>query len=316
MNKKTAAVLCVILVVLIVVIALLVQRQEKRQAEYMSQLISEAKPYEKEIEAIRAELEARKKALTEAPTVSSVIIGFLPGSTDDISKVKELTAGYDFTPLIILDCAMDEEALQNIARAAISQGFDLALAGMTFDQAILEQANALRAVLPAYGYDKTVSFLLRYPFDTEANREMLGQHGYTNLIRYSSSLYSGVDGQGVTYISYGLLTSPEKYANVVSQIAAAHSYTVAVFDFTADHGMNEPEACITDFLELTDSQVTDREMVYTHITDAFRAVKDADSAYKQRQEEFQQYQSEQQKRIEELEAIISEIYSRWGAYKG
>lgn len=316
MKKILAIVFSILLLVLAGVMILQNKQQEDRRAEHMAQLVSEAKPYQKEIDAIRSELAKRENEIKVAPPVSSGIIGFLPTSAEDVSTVKELTAGYDFTPLMILDCAMDEEALQDIARMAINENFDLILAGMTFDQKVLKKADSLRAVLPEYGYEKEVSFFLRYPSDTKENREMLRQHGYQKLVVYSTTLDSGVNEQGVTYVSYGFAPSSDTDFNLITQTVAAHSYTVMIFDFADINSNKNGEAYVNRFLEIADNLVSNGEMQYTDIAAAFQAVAEADSTYKTRREEFEQYKLEQQKHIEELEKIISEIYSHWNEYEG
>ena len=311
MKKILAAVLSVLLLVLAVVLVFQNQRQENRRAQQIAHLVAEAKPYYEEIEAIRAELEKREREIKLVPPVSSGIIGFLPTSAEDVSTVKKLSAGYDFTPLMILDCAMDADTLQDIAQMSIHENFNLVLAGMTFDRQILEKADALRAILPEYGYAQEVGFFLRYSSDTAENREILGQHGYRNLIRYNSALQSGVDGQGITCLSYGFATSPDTIDSFVSQVAAAHSYTVIALDFATIHGMVNGESFIADLLDAVERRVSAGEMKFADISEAFHAVAEADRIYKERREEYEQYKLEQQARMDELTQIISEIYRHW-----
>ena len=59
-----------------------------------------------------------------------------------------------------------------------------------------------------------------------------------------------------------------------------------------------------------DSRVSSGELVYTDLAEAFDAVVGSESLSRKRQEEFEQYKAEQQQRMDELEEIISEIYSR------
>lgn len=309
--KRTFSVAPIILLAVLLGGLLLWNKQnENRRAEHMEQLQAEARPYYQEMTAIRLELQRREKEIKIAHDVSGVLIGFVPASADDLEAVKAFTDGYGFTPLIIIDCAMEEADLQDIVRKSIEAGWDLMPAGITFDQAVLERADSIRTLLPEYSYGTAPAFLLRRAYDTAENRETLRQHGYQRLVRYSDSLSAAVDEFGAPYIAYGFVRSPNVSSDLVSRLVAAHTLMTLVFDFADLAQGTTDETIVTDYLKAVDSRVSSGELVYTDLAEAFDAVVEGESLARKRQEEFEQYKAEQQQRMDELEEIISEIYSR------
>lgn len=310
MKRLFTNVLIIVLAVLLGMLLFLDKKQENRRAAHMVQLQNEARSYNQEIDDIRSELKKRESEIKRTSDVSGAIIGFVPTSAEDVSTIKNLTAGYRFTPLLILDCAMDEDTLKVVAREAVEEHYDLILAGITFDQEVVKTADSIQALLPEYGYNKEPAFFLRHSFDTKENLEVLLQHGFQRLVRYNDSLSSGVADSGVPYLSYGFIRSSSAYPNFISQVVDAHSYTIMTFDFQDIRSGAVKTADITDFLVKVDSQVSAGKMLFTDLSEAFDAVVEREGLSKRCQEEFEEYRVEQQKRIEELEKIISEIYSR------
>ena len=310
MKKVFSIALVLLLAILLGGILLWNQQTERRNAARLQQLQREAQPYYQEMTAIRLELQRREREIKIAHDVSGVIIGFVPASADDLAAVKAFADGYSFTPLIILDCAKEEVDLQDIARRSIEAGWNLMLAGITFDQAVLERADSIRALLPEYGDGTEPAFLLRHTYDTAENREALRQHGYQRLVRYSDSLIADVDEFGAPYIAYGFVRSPNASSDLVSRLVAAHTLMTLLVDFTDLSQGTSDETIVTDYLKAVDSRVSSGELVYTDLAEAFDAVVGSESLSRKRQEEFEQYKAEQQQRMDELEEIISEIYSR------
>ena len=310
MKKTLSVVLIILLAGLLGGLLFWDKQDEARRTARMEQLQREARPYYQEITAIRNELQNQEREIRITHDVSGVIIGFVPAAADDVSTVKALTAGYGFTPLIILDCAKEETVLQDIVRRTVDEGWNLMLAGITFDQTVLERADFICTLLPEYGYETEPAFLLRRAYDTNENRETLRQHGYQYLVRYTDSLIADVDEFGTPYIAYGFVRSPNTYSNLVNQIVAAHTMMNMVFDFEDLAQGTIDETIITDYLKAVETQVSTGKLVYTDLTEAFDAVVEGESLSRRRQEAYEQYKEEQQKRIDELEEIISEIYSR------
>lgn len=309
--KKVLCVIFSIIILAFLGVMLIMDRQQKnRQAEHIEQLKKEARSYEKEIEQIRLEIEERRKEVAASSEVSSAIIGFVPTSVVDIEMVKEIKAELQFTPLIVLDCALEEYMLQGIAQAAMIEGYDLIFSGMTFDAGVLEKADNIRNFMNENGYNKESAFFLEQGCDTPENREQLKQHGYKNMVRYSESFDSGIDDSGDPFISYDFIRDSKADVNYIKKVVSAHSYIVMTFNFSDIYNGVVEQTDIAVFLGAVEKSVASNTMKYMDLAGAFNAVVEKDRVAKENEE----YEIAQQQRIEELEKMISEIYSRWDEY--
>lgn len=305
MKKILSSALIVLLALGLVVLLLWDHQSEQKRAADLNQLQRETMPYIQEITAIRQELKQRESEINVTSDVSGLIVGFVPTSREEVAVVKEISTEYSFAPLIVLDCAMDDASVQEIAHRTILEGLDLLLTGMSFDQAVLERADSVRTLLQECGYQKEPAFLLRNAFDTEGNLELLRQHGYRSLVRYDDSLGTGVDDFGVPHICYGFVRSSDASSGFISRIAAAHSHVLVLFSFADLNSKAISPAIITETLEAIEKQEAEGKLVYTTPEEAFSAVAEAKNLSRKRREEFEQYKAEQEKRIDELEEIIS-----------
>lgn len=307
MKRILSCALIALLVLALVVLLLWDNQSDQKRAAELAQLQSETMPYVQEIAAIRQELKQRESEINVTSDVSGVIVSFVPTSREELTLVKEISAEYSLTPLVVLDCAMDDASVQEIAHRSLLEDLDLLLTGMHFDQTVLERADSVRSFLREGGYGKEPAFLLRNSFDTEKNLELLRQHGYRSLVRYSDSLAVGVDDFGVPYICYGFVRSSDASSGFISRIAAAHSNVLVLFSFEDLNSKTISPAMITETLEAIKMQEADGKLVYTTLEEAFISVAEAKSLSQKRREEFEQYKAKREKRIDELEEIISGI---------
>lgn len=314
MKKSICIVLIILLTALMGTMLILDKHQESKQNHHVKELQNEAEPYEKELSQIRLELEEKKAVIESLPDVSGTMIGFVPNTADDIASIKEVTDGHSFTPLVLLDCAKDEATLQSIAQRAVQEGYDLILAGITFDASVVEKADAIKAFLTDYFGAQDPVFLLRNTYDTEGNRAILKQHGYEKLVRYSDSLSAGVDDAGIPYLAYGFIRSSGAYGNYINQAAAAKSFSITVFDFADIQRGAIGKTDIANYIEAVDKKVSAEEMLYTNLKSAFQAVAEGGSISSGTENDYEKYEKKQQDRIKELEEIIAEIYNRWDEY--
>lgn len=228
--------------------------------------------------------------------------------------VKELTEDYDFTPVIILDCSMDESVLRKIINKSVAEKYEIIAVGMTFDTNVLKRADTIKTLLTKYGDKQESAFFLRSICDTVENRDALKQHGYKNFVRYSESLTSEVDDSGVPCICYAFIKPSVVYSSLVSQISTICSYTVLTIDFSDIHSDDISKTDITELLTIIENQVSAEKLRYKNLTESFSDVVESEKLAQKRKEEYEQYKAEKQKRIDELEKIIDEIYSHRDEY--
>ena len=311
--KKTVS--CVVVLLLAAVLAgLLVvnRRQDQRHAAHMQQLQAEARPYEREISQIRSDLAQREQAIQTSDDTSGILFGFVPTTVDDLAQIDKLAAAYDIAPVIILDCSQEKATLTALLQKAAARNYEVVFAGLQFDEDILQTADELKALLAQTDEHQSPAFLLRRTVDTKANRQLLQQHGYTDLILYTDSLQSGMLDNGDPYICYGFFRSPSYYPDYLAQIVSAHTMMLASFDFAAIHDGTLKITDVENFIALADKRKTADELRYMgRLSSAFQAAADQNATQQERQEAYETYQAEQEKRIAELEEKINAIYDHW-----
>lgn len=98
--------------------------------------------------------------------------------------------------------------LTAILKKAVEKDYEVVLAGLQFDESILQTADEMKDLLAQMDDTKSPAFLLRNNVNTEENRNLLNEHGYTELILYDDSLQAGMQKMGNHHICYGFSSSP------------------------------------------------------------------------------------------------------------
>lgn len=314
MKRKTLLIVVFLLAVVLFGLFFVNHRQEQRQAAHMQQLQKEAMPYEQEINDIRSELAQKQRAINTKEDASGILFGFVPASADDFTEIDKLAAEHSFTPVIILDCSQEKDVLTAILKKAVEKDYEVVLAGLQFDESILQTADEMKDLLVQMDDTKSPAFLLRNNVNTEKNRNLLNEHGYTELILYDDSLKAGMQENGKPYICYGFFRQPGYYSDYISQVVTAHTMMLASFDFSTIQSGTLQISDIERFMTLTDDQKAANELRYVDLNSAFQAVADQNTTRQDQQEAYEKYEAEQEKLIQELEEKISAIYSRWDEY--
>ena len=313
--KKTASYIVVLLLTAVLAGMFFVNhRQAQRRAAHMQQLQAEARPYEREIKEIRLELAQRERAIKTQTDTSGILFGFLPTSTDDFAEIDKLASAHAITPVILLDCSQEKEALTAILKNTVDRNYEVVLAGLQFDDNILQTADEMKDTLAQLNDAKSPAFLLRSNENTEENRNLLNEHGYTELILYDDSLQAGMQENGKPYICYGFFRQPVYYSDYISQVVTAHTIMLAAFNFSTIQSGTLQISDVERFMTMADDRKAANELRYVDLNSAFQAVADQNATRQERQETYEKYEAEQEKRIQELEEKISAIYSRWDEY--
>ena len=314
MKRKTLSIVVFLLAVVLFGLLFVNHRQEQRQAAHMQQLQKEARSYQLEIDEIRSDLAQRELAVKTTEDTSGILFGFVPASTANFAEIDKLAAEHSLTPVIILDCSQEKDVLTAILKKAVEKDYEVVLAGLQFDESILQTADEMKDSLAQLDDTKSPVFLLRNSVNTEKNRNLLNEHGYTELILYDDSLKAGMQENGKPYICYGFFKQPVYYSDYISQVVTAHTMMLASFDFsTIQSGMLQISD-VERFMTLADDRKAANELRYVDLNSAFQAVIDQNATRQDRQESYEKYEAEQKKRIQELEEKISAIYSRWDEY--
>ena len=314
MKSKALSIVVLLLAVALFGLLFVNHRQEQRQTAYMQQLQKEAVPYKQEINDIRSELAQKQHAINIKEDASGILFGFVPASEDDFTEIDKLAAEHSITPVILLDCSQEKEQLAQILEKAVAKDYEVVLAGLQFDESILQTADEMKDLLVQMDDTKSPAFLLRNNVNTEETRNLLNEHGYTELILYDASLQAGMQKSGKPYICYGFFKQPVYYPDYISQVVTAHTMMLASFDFSTIQSGTLQISDVERFMTLADDRKAANELRYVDLNSAFQAVADQNATQQERQESYEKYEAEQEKRIQELEEKISAIYSRWDEY--
>lgn len=196
MKSKALSIIVLLLAVVLFGLLFVSHRQEQRQTAYMQQLQKEAMPYKQEINDIRSELAQKQRAINTKEDASGILFGFVPASADDFTEIDKLAAEHSITLVIFLDCSQEKEQLTRILKKAVAEDYEVVLAGLQFDESILQTADEMKDLLVQMDDTKSPAFLLRNNVNTEENRNLLNEHGYTELILYDASLQADMQEMG------------------------------------------------------------------------------------------------------------------------
>ena len=314
MKRKILSIVVLLLAVVLFGLLFVNHRQEQRRIAHMQQLQKEARPYELEINKIRSDLAQRELTIKTKEDTSGILFGFVPALMDDFIEIDKLAAKHSITPVILLDCSQEKDVLTAILKKADEKDYEVVLAGLQFDESILQTADEMKDLLAQLDDTKSPAFLLRNNVNTEKNRNLLNEHGYTELILYDDSLKAGMQENGKPYICYGFFKQPVYYSDYISQVVTAHTMMLASFDFSTIQSGTLQISDVERFMTLADDRKAANELRYVDLNSAFQAVADQNATRQERQEAYEKYEAEQKKSIQELEEKISAIYSRWDEY--
>ncbi len=307
--KKIYRIIIAIAVCVLCVCTFFAVRRQRQNQNMLNNLEKEAAPYQDEINDIYAELQSRKQKLGSSDNSNAgATLAFVPASADDIDTIKELMAGYDFTPTIIADCSMDSKELDSIIRKSQNNGYDILLSGMTFNEDILASAIKVRNNLAKGNYNLEDTFFLRHTYDTDEARKSLLDNDYSHLVCYNETFASGIASNGMLYISYSFIHSSNAFTYLINQAISTNTDAVMIFDFADMLDGTIDDSTITGFLEELSSKISEGSINSYTLSQAFEALENEETLSEIANEEYEQYKAEQESRIADLESKVHEIY--------
>lgn len=313
-KSKTFTVGVMILCAVLLAVPLWMKRQqENRRQVHMSTLKQQATPYEREIQALQSELNRRKNAISSNTDTSGAIPCFKISSAEDVATVKELCAGYAFTPTILLSCSLEQESLNNIIEASAAENYDFVLCVRAMQEDTLDTMAQLQETIAQYNPAWEPAVLLHTQEDTKQNHALLAEHGYRMLFRYNSELEDGAQDE-MLYLPYGFIRATTHTSWMTDLLIDTHSSMAICFDLDGLQTNTLAEKDITDCLDMLDERLSAGVLEYRDAQTAFLVLAQKEGRAEQAQAEYDRYAQQQEARIEELEGIVREIYSHWDEY--
>ncbi|MDO4341056.1 MAG: hypothetical protein Q4C91_23770 [Eubacteriales bacterium] len=267
--------------------------------------------YEAELNEIRSNLAERRVEIGESSDCGKVLVGYCVTSKVELALVNEHEEKYGFVPVIVLDCTMDEALLTELLAGMQGKDYEVMLTGTPYSAEVLNTADSVRELLPEYGFDDDVSFLLRGADDVIENLDELYEHGYSGLVRYDDSAKNGLTDKGVPFIAYNFISNNDQLSGGLDLVIQNKSAIIMVFDFNSMEDGKLSEADMTTALDDIQKQVSDETLVYSSAKEVLEQIRAGDDLEKVKKQEYEEYAAAQQERIDELEEKIHNIYSEW-----
>lgn len=312
-SKTFTAGVIILCAVLLAVPLWMKRQQENRRQVHMSTLKQQAAPYEREIQALQSELNKRKNAISANTDTSGAIPCFKISSAEDVATVKELCAGYAFTPTILLSCSLEQESLNSIIEASAAENYDFVLYVRTMQEDTLDTMAQLQETIAQYNPAWKPAVLLHSQEDTKQNQALLAEHGYRMLFRYNNELDDGAQDE-MLYLAYGFIRATTDTSWLTDMLVDTRTSMAICFDLDGLQKNTLAEKDITDCLDVLNERLSAGVLEYRDVQTAFLVLAQKEGRTEQAQAEFDQYAQQQEARIEELEGIVKEIYSHWEEY--
>ncbi len=277
-----------------------------QRSAHIAELAALAKEYETELTQLKREQELQEmhNYVPEGP--GAAVIAFRIGDEETLLKAQAYGQKYRFTPSVIVN--VDDENVMDILALLSDSGMDIIFACNRFNT---KTGAALKTVMEAEEEligNSTRSFLLRSNDDTETNRRILIKNGIKTLFLYGGVLSTDVTDD-FTELNYSYINrsgySPTSRLSDLDRSEQGLLFAVDLVETTVT------EKQLDDILDSIRAADEEGKITIGATESAVNVVRSRVESENEMRERFIATQDERLARIEELEAIIREIYSHW-----
>ena len=301
-------ILCLGLACLLAVLLLRYQKSERAHDAHITQLRKEAERYEARLKEIQKELDAAKGGVGGENKTGMIVIAFQAQSRDDLGRIAAEAEQYGFTPAVVVDAeASDAERL---LRAAADAGYEIVLTAEPFGEASAERAAALRGMLTEEqaGSDSGM-FLLREAYESEENLALLESAGFSGCISYYSHAAFSETHPAFTLMQYSYLHNASfSVQKRLGELSDGGEALMFVFDLTAAELSQE---AADRFLSAICGYAGEHGAEIATVAQTVDAIRQNRVNTASGQAAYEKLLAERQEEIEELNAKLDEIYSKW-----
>ncbi len=310
-KRKIVNVICLVLIVILAVIfgvlAYSSQKEEMRERERLQQIADQVQPKEAELRDLQEELVEMEKQISYESDMARIMVGFVISQQDDIDYIRELSAEYGFSPVLVLNCALDAgEVAERIALAA-NTGWEIMLTASPFS---MEAIDVARAGLWDAGLQDSGVFLLRYEDFSANHTEMLLKKGFVGYTRYHEDIPTdGCTDDPMVYFDYSYIQTAG--TTVGSRLAALYdskASLILVLDMDAVHRHALLKEEIEELLDWTKEYTDQDDCTWATIGEVVAGLLETGAIEAERRNTYDQYAVEQLNREEELRKGIEGIY--------
>ncbi len=288
------------------------QQEADAQETQLQALQNEASVYEREQRELKSQLEELEENVSYSSEAAALMVGFVVTDASDLSYMETVADTYDFPPVLILDCTLEQSVLEDILDAA-DDAWEVMLYTPTFSETVNESVLSALSWLETIGREHTGVFLLRSDYTTDSNIQLLKDDGFAGYTSYHSSTpTAGQAEDGTVYFDYSYLTSSG--TSVASRIAAMYKNKTSMliaFDMESINSASMKESYVTDLMDTMQSYVEQEDCVFSTVADVVTELSEINSTEAANQANYEEQMAEIQARIDELEEIINGIYAQY-----
>ncbi|MCD8161575.1 MAG: hypothetical protein LUE61_10530 [Clostridiales bacterium] len=288
------------------------QQEADAQETQLQALQNEASVYEREQRELKSQLEELEENVSYSSETAALMVGFVVTDVSDLSYMETVADTYDFPPVLILDCTLEQSVLEDILDTA-DDAWEVMLYTPTFSETVNESVLSALSWLETIGREHTGVFLLRSDYTTDSNIQLLKDDGFAGYTSYHSSTpIAGQAEDGTVYFDYPYLTSSG--TSVASRIAAMYKNKTSMliaFDMESINSGSMKESYVTDLMDTMQSYVEQEDCVFSTVADVVTELSEINSTEAANQASYEEQMAEIQARIDELEEIINGIYAQY-----
>ncbi|MCC8081352.1 MAG: hypothetical protein LIO80_05020 [Lachnospiraceae bacterium] len=283
----------------------------KAQSEAVTELQAEVRPYEVEQQNLEAELEALQSSVSYSSEEAEILVGFVVSDTSDISWIEEKATAYSFSPVLIIDCTLDRDVIEEVLETA-EESWEIMLYASDFSEETNDSVLSVQSYLESVGREHCGVFFLRGDYSTDSNIQLLADDGFTGYTSYNSdSPEAGQTEDGFVYFDYSYLTSTgTSVSSRISELYRNKTSMIVAFDMASIDSGSLTENYVVSLLDSLQSYTENDDCSFSTVAAVVEELSEINMTEAQRQAEYEAQIAEIQERIDELEEIISDIYSR------
>lgn len=305
------AVLSILLAGALIFMFYINNKQEKAQSAAIKAVLEEVQPYEDELQDLKLELSNMKHDVSYSSDEAEIMVGFVASGASDVNYISGKAEAYGFSPVLIIDCTMEMDIIEEIIEAA-DDSWEIMLYAPTFSEEVNEDVLSVMSYLEDEDIEHTGVFFLRSDYSTSSYIQLLKDDGFVGYTSYNSdSPRAGQTGDGTVYFDYSYLSSSG--TSVTSRISAMYNNKASMlyaFDMASRNEGLLTEAYVAEMLDTLQSYTEKDNCSYSTVADVVEKLSEINSIEADNQESYEEQAAEIQERIDELEDTISEIYDK------
>ncbi len=276
----------------------------------LGELEEKASPYEKEKSKLEDQLRELNNSAKYTRDKARILVGFFISAPSDISYVREQAEKYGFSPILIINCDVDIENIKACIKDA-DASWEIMLHSELAKNDSHDRISAVISYLDSVSKNCCDVFFNRGDHLSADNVSKLKSSGFAGYTMYHDSPTSWQNTDGMVYFDYSHIRSDSMalVSRRLSECYAKRAAMMFVLDMesinTNTISQSSLQFVFDELLRVTTEEYCDfsvvSEVVETHSkiieTIKEQEIKNADEA------------KNIQGRIDELSAIIAEIYS-------